>query len=259
MSSSPSEVVTRTMAGHVAVLQVRKPPANFFDQAVIAGLADLGHEAAADGARAIVLSSEGRHFCAGADFSGGDMADDSSGTARRIYGEAVRLFELPIPVVAAVQGRAVGGGLGLACVADFRVAGPSTRFHANFAALGFHQGFGLSVTLPRIVGQQDAARLLLGAAAIRAAEARAIGLADEVVEDDDEILPAAVALAATLAAQAPLAVRSIRATLRSGLADAVRDVLQHELAEQDVLWRTDDAAEGILASQERRTPVFRSR
>lgn len=252
-----NDVVSAVRDGEVVVLEVHKPPANFFDRAVIAGLADHAHAAAAAGARAVVLCSEGKHFCAGADFSGGDMADDSAGTARVIYTEAMRLFEVPIPMVAAVQGRAVGGGLGLAAAADFRVAGPGTRFHANFAALGFHQGFGLSVTLPRIVGMQTASRLLLTADPVTGPAAADLGLADVVVDSDDEIRSAALTFARTLAAQAPLAVRSIRATLRDGLAGAVRGVLEHELAEQAVLWETEDAAEGIRAGQERRPPAFR--
>src|SRR5260370_1020035 len=142
----------------VGTAEIARPPDNFFDVELIASLADayawLDGQA---GARAVVLCSEGKHFCAGADFSGrSGQARPGAGGARNLYVEAVRLFEAQLPVVAAVQGAAVGGGLGLACSADFRVASPQARFVANFARLGLHHGFGLTVTLPPIVGQQRA-------------------------------------------------------------------------------------------------------
>src|SRR5690606_21462445 len=156
--------------------------------------------------------------CAGADFGEGGLGDDRAASAARIYREAVRLFRTEIPVVAAVQGRAVGGGLGLACAADFRVASPGSRFIANLAALGFHQGFGLSASLPHIVGHQRAAEMLCTARRVTGEEAHRIGLVDRLVADED-LRAAAVAFAEEIAAQAPLAVRSIRETLRSSLAD----------------------------------------
>ena len=89
----------------------------------------------------------------------------------------MRLFANPTPVVAAIQGAAVGGGLGLALMADFRVASPEARFSANFARLGFHHGFGLTVTLPRLVGQQRAAEMLYTGQRVKSDEALRIGLA----------------------------------------------------------------------------------
>ena len=149
----------------------------------------------------------------------------------------------------------MGGGLGLACAADFRVAEPSTRFVANFARLGFHQGFGLSVTLPELVGRQAAADMLLTGRRIGGEEAVRIGLADRLAEPG-RVRETAWELAAQVAASAPLAVRSIRATLRGDLAARVRRALDHELAEQKVHWVTRDSAEGIKARLQRRTPEF---
>ncbi|WP_250638894.1 enoyl-CoA hydratase/isomerase family protein [Frankia sp. AiPa1] len=249
-------VVTSERIDDVVVLEIHKPPANFFDQQVIGRLADLGQRAAAGGARALVICSEGRHFCAGADFGSGPMAKDPAVTAKAIYGEAVRLFEVPLPIVAAVQGSAVGGGLGLALAADFRIAAPTTRFRGNFSALGIHQGFGISVTLPRVVGHQAAARMLLTSRTVTGEQALALGLADELVPGVDELRPAALALAGELASQAPLAVHSIRTTLRRGLVDEIREILRHELGEQTRLWATADSDEGISASLGRRPPVF---
>jgi 2-(1,2-epoxy-1,2-dihydrophenyl)acetyl-CoA isomerase len=249
-----------TRSGHVVTAELNKPPANFFDESLLTQLADLLEELAADATcRAVVLCAAGKHFCAGADFSSryGDSGDGRA-VASDIYRQAVRIFAAQVPVVAAVQGSAVGGGLGLACAADFRVASPETRFVANFSRLGFHQGFGLTVSLPEIVGNQLAKEMLYTSVRVDGARAHAAGLADRLVPAD-ELRPAAHALAEQIAAAAPLAVASIRATLRDGLADRVARTLEHELAEQTRLRKTEDFAEGIQASTQRRDPVFHGR
>jgi 2-(1,2-epoxy-1,2-dihydrophenyl)acetyl-CoA isomerase len=242
----------------VGLLEMRRPPANYFDEELIGRIVDTALELDDDPrCRALVLASEGKHFCAGANFgAGGGFDADRVAVSQRLYRRAARLFEVRTPIIAAVQGAAVGGGLGLACAADFRVADASTRFVANFAVLGFHQGFGLSVTLPELVGRQVAADLLFTGRAVRGEEAVHIGLADRLAEPGRQ-RETALAWARTIAAAAPLAVRSIRATLRAGLADRVREALDHELAEQARLWSTRDCAEGIAANLERREPVFR--
>lgn len=247
-----------TLEDGIGLLEMRRPPANHFDEALVGRIVDAARELDGDRrCRALVLASEGKHFCAGADFrAGGDFAGDRVSAASRLYRRAVELFEIRTPLIAAVQGTAVGGGLGLACAADFRVADPDSRFAANFARLGFHQGFGLSVTLPDLIGRQAAADMLLTGRRVGGQEALRMGLADRLSEPGGQ-RTAAFAWAGQIAAAAPLAVRSIRATLREGLAQRVRDVLEHELAEQERLWRTRDSAEGIAASLERRTPAFR--
>ena len=241
----------------VATVEIRRPPNNFFDVALIRSLAEAYESFDDDpsGCRAIVLCSEGKHFCAGADFSGRSTGPGSTGD---LYAEALRLFRARTPVVAAVAGAAVGGGLGLACSADFRVVSPSSRLTANFSRLGFHQGFGLSATLPRIVGAQRAAELLFTGRRIDGTAAASIGLADRLV-DDGAVREEATALAVEIASAAPLAVRSIRETMRAGLADAVADATAREDQEQDRLRRTADWAEGVRASAERRAPRFEGR
>ncbi|MDG2114436.1 MAG: enoyl-CoA hydratase/isomerase family protein, partial [Actinomycetota bacterium] len=162
------------------------------------------------------------------------------------------------PVVAAIQGAAVGGGLGVACFADFRVAAPEARFTANFARLGFHHGFGLTVSLPGLVGQQKALELLLTGARIKGEEAVAIGLADRLAPLDG-LRDAAHEFAAEIAGSAPLAVESIRLTMRGHMADAIKAATDHEKEEQDRLRTTDDWKEGVSAMNERRTPNFQRR
>ena len=239
----------------VATVELCRPPNNFFDLAMIRRIADLyAHLASSTDARVIVLCAQGKHFCAGADFSG-DRG--TGGGPRQLYAEAIRLFEAPLPVVAAVQGAAIGGGLGLACSADFRVAGPDARFSANFAQLGFHHGFALSATLPRLVGQQHALDLLYTGRRIHASEAAGMGLCDQVTTSIDEMRATAGDLAAQIARSAPLAVRSIRATMRADLLADVRRAVDREAAEQTQLQTTKDWAEGVRASMERRQPLFR--
>jgi enoyl-CoA hydratase/carnithine racemase len=246
-----------TLEGAVGLLEMRRPPANHFDEALMARIVDAARELDDDPrCRVLIIASEGRHFCAGADFrDGGEFAGDRVGAATRLYRRAAQLFEVGTPIIAAVQGSAVGGGLGLACAADFRVADAQTRFVANFARLGFHQGFGLSVTLPDLVGRQAATDMLLTGRRIDGGEALRIGLADRLSEPGRQ-RETAFGWAREIAAAAPLAVRSIRATLRADLARRVRDALDHELAEQERLWHTRDSAEGIAASLERRPPEF---
>jgi 2-(1,2-epoxy-1,2-dihydrophenyl)acetyl-CoA isomerase len=251
--SSPSTAdVAVEVDGHVAVIEIRRPPNNFFDVDLIAGIADALDELAAGDSRVAVLASQGRHFCAGANFSGGRQ---TGGSGPHLYEMAVRLFEQPLPIVAAVQGAAIGGGFGLAMAADFRVASPEARFAANFARLGFHHGFGLTVTLPLVAGHQTSLDLLYTGRRIDGDEALQLGIADRLVAGD-ELRAAAIDLAQDIAGSAPLAVRSIRETMRGHLAGAVRDALGRERSEQDRLTQTSDWREGVAAMAERRPPQF---
>lgn len=248
-----------TTEGHVGIAEMCRPPHNYFDRPLIAALAAAfeGFDADPD-CRCILLAAEGRNFCAGADFSAParDTVGDREGG--HLYQQAVRLFRTAKPVVAAVQGAAVGGGLGLAMVADFRVASAESRFAANFNRLGFHPGFGLSVTLPRAVGQQKAALLFYTGRRIGGEEAQSIGLVD-MLAPQAGLREAALALAAEIAGSAPLAVAATRRTLRRGLAEAVEAVTDHELTEQQRHFETADFAEGVKAMAERRAPRFLGR
>jgi enoyl-CoA hydratase/carnithine racemase len=258
-SQSTDDVRVTLLDGYVATVEMRRPPNNFFDVTLIRGLANAYEALDADEAcRAIVLCSEGKHFCAGADFSPKERTPEQRADEASLYSEAVRLFETLKPVVAAVQGGAIGGGLGLACSADFRVGCPDSRFSGNFARLGFHHGFGLSVTLPNIVGHQHTLDLLYRGRRIDGAEAFRMGLCDAVVETE-EVRAAAVRLAMDIAASGPLAVQAIRKTLRGDLPGRLRAALEHEQSEQGRLHATEDFQEGIRASAERREPAFKGR
>lgn len=249
--------------GHVTTIEIRRPPNNFFDNALIGEIGDAFEACDADPAcRAIVLAAQGKAFCAGADFSNrpdtGTVAEGAGAGSKHLYKEATRLFRTRKPIVAAVQGPAIGGGLGLALVPDFRVTCAEARFSANFTRLGFHPGFGLTVTLPRLVGAQKAALLLYTGRRIPGDEAVAIGLADLLVPQA-EVRSAAQALAREIAESSPLGVVSTRETLRRGLADTIEAATERELVEQDWLRRTVDFKEGIKAMSERRLPNFQGR
>ena len=245
--------------GHVAIVEIRRGPNNFFDAALVEALAETFEALDADpDARCILLCAEGKNFCAGANFGGGEGAKPDVLDARKLYRNAVRLFQARTPVVAAVQGAAVGGGLGLALVADFRVATAQSRFTANFNRLGIHPGFGLSATLPRLIGAQKASLLFFTGRRIGGEEALSIGLVDQLAEED-ALRADALALAHEIGLSAPLAVAATRATLRLGLADAVAAAVERELAVQAENFQSDDFVEGVKAMTERRSPEFKAR
>ena len=246
--------------GNIALLEIRRPPNNFFDVNLINDMADALETLDADvNMRAYVLCAEGKHFCAGANF--GDPARNAArpvrftGGVNPLYAAAVRLFSCKKPIVAAVQGAAVGGGFGLAVMADFRIACPEARFTSNFVKLGFHPGFGLTHTLPKVIGQQKANLLFLTGRRIDGETAYAWGLAD-ILTDQANLRAEAVRLAKEIAENAPLAVQSVRATMRQGLGEEVKAATDWENLEQARLQATEDHKEGVRAVAERRPGNF---
>lgn len=247
---------------YVGVVEIQRPPHNFFDISLINQIADA-YMALDENAqcRAIVLAAQGKNFCAGANFGAG--SEETSGAERsdggnisgHLYQHAVRIFEAKTPVVAAVQGAAIGGGLGLAVSADFRVTCPEGRFSANFTRLGFHPGFGLTYTLTQLIGHNRAAEMFYTGRRVKGDEALEMGLADKLVPLAD-IRSAAIEFAKEIALSAPLAVMATRATMRGDLAERVRAATDHELLEQNRLRQTNDWSEGVKAMSERRAPKF---
>ncbi len=261
MAGSEPEVTVATDA-EVSVVTLRNPPHNLLTEPLLRALADAIHGDARQ-CRAAVIASVGRSFCAGANFRSGDAPDPSSGDSfahrtAAFYEQAARIFASPVPLVAAIQGAAIGAGFGLALACDVRVVGEGGWFQANFVRLGIHPGFALSTMLPRFVGPGRAAELLLTGRRVDAPEAGRIGLADQVVMAGTE-LDAAMALAQAIAAGAPLAVASTRATLRRSLVDEVTAAMAHELSEQSALAGTADAVEGVQAMLDGRQPRFEGR
>jgi enoyl-CoA hydratase/carnithine racemase len=252
--------------GHVVLVEIRRPPNNFFDIPLIKDIASAFESFEGDSnIRAIVLAAQGKAFCAGADFGDGSTLDAEGRRSNELglgvaplYIEGNRLFRTKKPIIAAVHGAAVGGGLGLAMVADFRVTCPEARFCANFTRLGFHPGFGLTVTLPAVIGETKAALMFYTSRRVPGDEAYAMGLADVLVPQD-QVRGAAMKLAAEIGENSPLGLVATRMTMRGGLADRVREATNHELEEQTRLRKTDDFKEGVKSVSERRVPNFKGR
>ena len=192
-----------------------------------------------------MLATAGRVFCGGADLSGDKpLADRERRERDARCSTATRCgcSRPQTPIVAAVQGAAVGAGLGLALVADFRVAAPEARFSANFVTLGFHAGFGITHTLPRVIGEQAAALMLLTGRRVKADEALRFGLVDEVapprrLRDAAHRAGARDRRERAARRSAPPARRCAR-----DLAQAVERQTEHERAEQDRLMRPPTSA-----------------
>ena len=249
---------------HVALVEIRRPPNNFFDIPLIKGIASALETFDEDGnIRVVVLAAQGKAFCAGANYGDGSQLDaqgrrrDEPGPGvAPLYVEGNRLFRTKKPIIAAVHGPAVGGGLGLAMAADFRVTCPEARFCANFTRLGFHPGFGLTVTLPAVIGETKAALMFYTSRRVSGEEAYAMGLADVLVPQD-QVRDAAIKLAAEIGENSPLGVIATRMTMRNDIADRVRKATDHELEEQTRLRKTKDFKEGVNAVAERRIPNFK--
>jgi len=247
-------------AGFVATVTIDRPPINAVSVDLMRDLADVLEALDKDGAtRAVVLATAGKVFCSGADLSNrtseGPIPERS---INPLYDQAVRLFSTELPIVVAVQGAAIGAGLGLAMIGDFRVAAPEARFAANFTKLGFHPGFGLTYTLPRLIGRQNASMMFLSGDRYDGSEALEMGLVDDLV-DLSRLTGRAQSMAATIAENAPLAIRSTRKTLRGDLPAGVRAATEHEFSEQQWLMKTEDFKEGVRAVSERRAGDFKGK
>jgi enoyl-CoA hydratase/carnithine racemase len=249
--------LTVTKSGHVAELVFANPAHN---HATVGLLGDIGAALAdldADmDVRAIVLASDGKPFCAGADLATpGGFGTDSADPIREFYDKALTIFAAKKPLIAAVHGAAVGAGLGLAVAADFRVASPEARFAGNFTRLGFHPGFGLTATLPRLIGQQRALEMFMTSGRYKPEDVAPWGLVDRLAPSG-KARDVAHVFAAEITENAPLALVATRATLRADLLKTVRAQLIHEHAEQAKLRATADYAEGVASVFERRAANF---
>ncbi|GAA0501327.1 enoyl-CoA hydratase [Paractinoplanes deccanensis] len=214
--------------------------------------------------RAIVLAGAGNAFCVGQDLrehaeqleSGRTDLD----TVRVHYNPiAQRLASMPKPVVAAVRGMAAGAGASLSLLADFRIGGPKTGFLMAFANVGLAGDSGISWSLPRIVGHARALELLLLAEPVRSADAYAMGLLSRLVDDDEQVLPAAQELAARLAAGPTVAYGAIKRELSIGDAGTLSDALAAEAQAQAICGATADHKNAVNSFVAKQKPVFEGR
>ncbi len=258
-----TELLVETADG-VATLTLNRPESlNSLSLALKVELRDtLTKIADDDTVRAVVLTGAGRAFCVGQDLrehvgllESGDPAPLD--TVREHYNPiAMLITEMPKPVIAAVRGMAAGAGAGLAFLADFRVGGPKTGFLLAFANVGLAGDTGVSWTLPRLVGYAKATELLMFARPIDSAEADRLGLLTTLVDDDEQVLPAAQELAARLAAGPTTAYAQIKRQLSIGAAGTLADALEAEAVAQTISGATVDHRASVEAFVAKRPAEF---
>ena len=237
----------------------REEKLNAVTKAMSAELFALVNRVAADpDVRALVITGAGRRaFSVGSDIGEvDDYADPWQFRNRRDYCDALR--ELRVPVIAAVNGYAYGGGLELALSSDIRIAGTNAAFAAAEIKLGWIGGGGVTALLCASLSAGDAALMLLTGDPIGAAEAHRIGLVSRLVEPGD-LLPAALKLAHTIASRPPIAAQSAKANLHAAKSMGLEAAIQYEREMQAICMGTQDAAEGRAAFARKRTPIFHGR
>ena len=241
---------------------------NALDRALLASLHRSFREAAEDdGVWALVLTGNGDAFCSGIDFSdpvmGGDGEPDDPATSREDMREHLTVLmrvRCEKPILAGVNGVAVGGGLSLAMNADIRIAAPSARFHPGYTRIGLSPDLGLTWTLPSAIGYERAMRFMLEQRMVSADEALASGMVSEVVGSDDEFEARIIEYGTMLADVAPMAARQTKQLMRR--AEEPADLVAHldaEIALVGHALRSRDTAEAIRAMSTGQKPTFEGR
>jgi enoyl-CoA hydratase len=258
--AAEERVVRKSEDDGVEILTLKNPPVNALSTSLLAELGErVGALAAAPGCRAVVLTGDGQYFSAGADLK--EMATLDLSRAPEVVRAGQELFAriaaLPVPVVASINGLALGGGLELALACDLRIAGESAKLGAPEVNYGLMPAYGGTQRLPRTVGLAKAKELIFTGAMIPAAEALRIGLVNKVVPAGQE-LRAARDLAHTIGQRAPKAVRAAKRAIVEGLERPLADGFRLELGLfRDEVLSSADLLEGIAAFAERRPPKFR--
>ncbi len=253
-----------TPAPHVLLVTLNRPAvANALNTQMGTDLRDLwvGLTRDAGDTRAVVLTGSGtKAFCAGGDLKERNgMTVETWQRQHEIFEEAYwTLMELPVPVIAAVNGHAYAGGLEMALACDFAYAVPGARFALTEVTIGIMPGAGGTQNLPRAVGERRAKEIILTGRPFSAAEALDWGVLNRVVEPD-QLLPAALDTAKTIAGNAPLSVRQAKKSIHLGLQTDLRTGLRIEVEAYNRLIGTEDRVEGVAAFNEKRKPQFRSR
>jgi len=246
--------------GAVAVLTIDHPPANAVSRAVIADLRGAVAEFGRQGSevRAAILTGQGeKFFAAGADITEFPTVGEENIAAGQAL--TLEMEQCPVPIIAAVNGIAFGGGCELAMACDVRIAAANARFGQPEINLGIIPGWGGTQRLPRLIGLSRALPLLLTGEPVDATTALQLGLVSTVVEPG-ELLDVARALAAKIATKAPLAVRATKRAVHQGLdAATTAEALAVERREFTEVFGSEDAGEGVAAFLAKRAPEWRGR
>jgi enoyl-CoA hydratase len=251
-------------APHVLLVTLNRPAvANALNTRMGTDLRDLwvGLTRDPDDARCVVLTGSGtKAFCAGGDLKERNgMTVETWQRQHEIFEEAYwTLMELPVPVIAAVNGHAYAGGLEMALACDFAYAVPGARFALTEVTIGIMPGAGGTQNLPRAVGERRAKEIILTGRPFSATEALEWGVLNRIVEAD-ELLKTALETAATIANNAPLSVRQAKKSIHLGLQADLRTGLRIEVEAYNRLIGTEDRLEGIRAFNDKRKPKFQGR
>jgi enoyl-CoA hydratase/carnithine racemase len=248
-----------TPAPGVVLVALNRPQvANAINTALGEALLAAWTEIAADPlVRAVVLTGEGRAFCAGADLKERNGMSDHAWSDQHLIFEAMARAQLSIavPVIAAVNGAAMGGGAEMMLACDFAFASPAARFGLPEARLGFIPGLGGPALLTRAIGERAALELLTSGRYIDAEEALRLGLVNRICPAE-ALLDEALALAGQIAANAPLAVQALKRVVRAGVSMPLDAAMDMELAEYNRLFKTADRREGVASFNDKRPPRF---
>lgn len=242
----------------VEILTLAHPPVNALSTALLRELAERFETLAAASPRAVIITGEGQYFSAGADLKemgtiGFERAPEVIRSSQALYS---RIEAFPCPVIAAVNGLALGGALELALACDLRVAGDSAKFGLTEVGFGLMPTYGGTYRLAKLVGRAKAKELIFTGAMVPAAEALRIGLVNKAVPAGQE-LRAARDLAHTIAKKAPRAVRAAKRVMREGETGTTEAALELERkAFLEEVLPSKDLPEGIAAFLERRPPKF---
>lgn len=263
MNKSPNEPVVVEKTGFVATVTLNNPPHNPLGLATIDRLEELFTELSSDeSVRSVVLTGAGdRTFSVGADIKEFGAGIEKLGL-KDFIGQRLRVADrienLPKPVVCAIRGACVGGGLEFALACHFRIAAKGARIGLPEIELGIVPAWGGTQRLTRTVGRAHALDIILRAKLIGPEEAYRIGLVNEVCPPED-LLDRAHALAAELAEKPPISVAGILKAVIEGGSLPLKDGLALEFAAVEATSGTEDAAEGVMAFLEKRKPVFRGK
>eukprot|EP01116_Phalansterium_solitarium_P005549 TRINITY_DN1732_c0_g1_i2.p2 TRINITY_DN1732_c0_g1~~TRINITY_DN1732_c0_g1_i2.p2 ORF type:complete len:315 (+),score=29.76 TRINITY_DN1732_c0_g1_i2:53-946(+) len=211
--------------------------------------------------RVVVLTGAGKAFSAGGDLDflinrASETPQNNSLIMRQFYQRFLEIRKLPVPVISAINGAAVGAGLCLAMATDLRIAAKEARLGVTFAGLGIHPGMGATFFLPKLLGNQIASRLLLTGELIDGVEAERIGMVLQAV-DADKVLPTAQDMARRIADQSSVAVQTCVRTLRTNQETGLEAALWREADSQAICYASPDLKEGVAAVREKRKPNFR--
>lgn len=244
----------------VKVVTLRRPEAaNALNTAMGEELLALWPMLAKDpSVRVAVLTGAGRFFCAGADLKERDGMSDQQWSDQHVMFEAMIRAQLacPFPVIAAVNGAAMGGGCEMALACDFAWASSAARLGLPEVGLGIIPGLGGTQYIVRAAGERRAAELLMSGLPIDAAQALDFGLVNHVTPPD-ELMPQVLERARVIASKAPLSVKALKKVVRGGAALPLDKAMALELVEYNRLFKTQDRREGVAAFNQKRTAVFK--